>query len=178
MYYRKFIDFLKKHNIYDEEIVEYFNDHSTRFDYLEDEYREFIGIYYLFDKTNTLKGLNIVVPYINNDKTILINVHEYIHLYMLYDKLDKFCVLGKDREVLPIFFERVFINENPTEELINYQQEINQSIYDNDQEEYLLALRLSDELNDYYDNQSFNKLNRKVKRLVLKDNFNRFINGE
>ena len=77
MYYKKFIEFLKTHNIYDEEIVKYFNNNSTRFDYLEEEYRPFIGVYYMTEG-DILTKVKPMVPFINSDKTVLINIHEYI----------------------------------------------------------------------------------------------------
>ena len=70
-----------------------------------------------------------------------------------------------------------FILENPTESLLQYHEHLNESIYEEQQDEYLLALKLSEELMDSYDNDDIKKLNHKVKRLVLRDNFNRFING-
>ncbi|MBQ6538952.1 MAG: hypothetical protein IJL76_01590 [Bacilli bacterium] len=178
MYYKKFIEFLKTHNIYDEEIVKYFNNNSTRFDYLEEEYRPFIGVYYMTEG-DILTKVKPMVPFINSDKTVLINIHEYIHLYLIYNKINKpVNIMTRDREVLPIFYEKVFVKENPSLELLKYHEHLNESIYNEGQDEYLLALKLSNELIDSYENDDIKKLNHKVKRLVLKDNFSRLVNGK
>lgn len=174
MYYRKFIDFLKKHGIYEKEIVDYFMSNSTRFDYRVEEDRAFIGVYYVI-KNNILDKIKVVVPYFNDDKTVLINIHEYVHLYKCYNKLGKICHIGRDKEVLPIFYEKLFVKENPTKELIDYHNNLNESIYNNKEEEYLLALRLSNELINNYDNEDINKLNVKVKKLMFKDKINNII---
>lgn len=176
MYYRKFIEFLKEHGIYNEEVFNYFYENSTRFDYLDDEWRPFIGVYY---QTNgdVLSKIKTIVPYINDDKTVLINIHEYIHVYMIYNKINDYVKIKTlDREVLPIFFEKVYVKENPTDELIKYQDYLDESIYNAGEEEYLLALKLSDELMNEYDNQSVGKLNFKVKKLMFRDRVNKMIN--
>ncbi len=175
MYYRKFIEFLKEHGIYDKEVVSYFHENSFRFDYLDEEFREFIGVYYMTNGKELL-GIRAYVPYMNDDKTVLINIHEYIHVLMNYNDINKNTnVLYKDREVLPIFYEKVYVKENPTDELIEYHNQLNESIYNNEQEEYLLALKYSDELMNDYNNQSINKLNLKVKKLVFRDMVNNMI---
>ncbi len=174
MYYRKFIEFLKKHGIYDKEIVDYFMANSTKFDYRIEEDRTFIGVYYVI-KNNILDKIKVVVPYLNDDKTVLINIHEYVHLYKYYNKLGKLCHIGKDKEVLPIFYEKLFVKENPTKELIDYHNNLNESINNSKDEEYLLALRLSTELMNSYDNENINKLNVKVKKLMFKDIINNIL---
>ena len=178
MYYRKFIEFLKEHGIYDEDIVLYYRNNWELFDYLDDELREDIGTGYVFSH-NELLEMHPFVPIMNSDLTVLINVHEYIHVYMNYDKLNTIAnVSNKDNEVLPIFYEKVYIKENLSNELVEYYEDLNGKIERNPEERYVLAMKISDELLCSYDNQNIKQLNRKVKRLVLKDSVNRLFNHE
>ena len=50
MYYQKFINFLKEHNLYNEEVVEYWKNNRTLFDYHDEEKRGFIGCFYQYKK--------------------------------------------------------------------------------------------------------------------------------
>lgn len=167
MYYQKFITFLKEHNLYEEQMYKYWYDNSIRFDYLEEEARDFISTYYKFNKGKLVKIWSIV-PFVDNDITTLINIHEYVHFYLIYDRLGKKCKINKDCEVLPIFFEKIYVNENESPELLNYYDYLNEVIEKNVDDKYKLALELMDDLVNYYNNQSINDLNSKVKRLVFK----------
>lgn len=177
MYYRKFIEFLKKHGIYDEEVIRYYREHWELFEYLDVEERINMGTNYII-RNGYLEEIKAIVPIMNNDITVLINVHEYIHVLMNYKKINQpVKIKTKDHEVLPIFYEKLYVKENSTEELIDYHNFLKECIDDTPEEQYVFALNISDKLMENYDNQSINELDRKVKRLVLKDTFNKFING-
>ena len=166
MYYRKFVDFLKHHYLYDEEIFDYWEKHKINFDYREEEQRDFIGCFYSL-RNNILEKIRLIVPFIDDDKTLLINIHEYVHLFLMYPKLNKKCLLGMDREVLPILYERIYIKENSTEELLAYYEYLNSFIKENNHEEYVIALDVSDKLLDmYYDNVYRNE--KEAKKMVKK----------
>ncbi len=164
MYYQKFIDFLKKHNLYDEDVINYWKNHKVSFDYREEEQRDFIGCFYML-RDNVLEKISLIVPFIDNDKTVLINIHEYVHLFLLYPKLRKKCIIGIDKEVLPILYEKIYIHENPTDELINYYEYLNSFIEKSGKEEYLIALDISEQLleNNY---SNIRQLERKTKKLT------------
>ncbi len=167
MYYQKFIEFLKRHNLYNEEILNYWKNNRIIFDYREEEKRDLIGCYYAF-KNNILTKINLIVPIMNDDKTVLINIHEYIHLYLLYDKIGKKCKINEDKEVLPIFYERLYIHENPTKELQEYYEYLNSFIMKEKTKEYLIALEISDILLKKYLNKDINTLSRKSQKLTKK----------
>ena len=167
--YNKFIGFLDKHNLYDKDILKYFQSNSLIFDYSNEEFRDFIGCYYSFDKSERLIKIKACVPYIYDDKTILINIHEYIHFYLLYKKIGKKFIIGLDSEALPILYEKIYILENPSEELLSYEEYLNHFIIDSDDKKYILALKLQDELiNLYNKGLSIERLNFKVKVLARK----------
>lgn len=174
-YYKKFIEFLKKHNLYDEELYKYWWDNTIRFDYLNEDGRYFINTYYMF-KDGYLVKISAVLPFIDSDITILINIHEYVHMFLLYKKIGKRCNIDKDCEVLPILFERIYIEENNTPDLNKYFDYINDCIITGSDEKYLLALDISNELLDYYNGQEIRKLDNKVKRLVLKHDIKKTFN--
>ena len=125
--YQKFIDFLKKYGLYDEKIFHYIMDNAVYFDYLDDELRNSIGVYCIYQQ-NKLFKIVLYVPYITDDKTVLINVHEYVHAFLLYPKLGTKYKMGIDCEVLPFYFENLYILENPNIGLEEFKQRLNQSI--------------------------------------------------
>ena len=170
VYYNKFIEFLKKHNIYDEIILEYWKNNRILYDYRDEDNRWITGCYYEYKK-NRLNKITLGVPYINDKKTLLINIHEYIHLYLLYHKLGKKYKIGKDKEVLPFLYERIFIKEDNTKELRDYYKILNQTIISEQEEEYLIALSLSEKLLNEYSNDNIFNLDKKVKHLVKKNKY-------
>lgn len=167
IYYQKFINFLKEHYLYDEKILEYWKNNRTLFDYRDEEKRDLMGCFYQYEKEYLTK-IHLIVPFIDNDKTVLINIHEYIHLLTLYNKIGKKCKIGDDKEVLPFLYERIFINENKTDELLKYYQYLNQSIIESNVNEYLIALHLSEILLEEYDNDAIHKLDKRAKKLTKK----------
>ena len=168
MYYEKFINFLKKHNLYDEEVIQYWTKNKISFDYLEEESRCLIGCYYKIEN-KILTKISLIVPFIDNDKTVLINIHEYIHLLLTYHKLGYKYKLDPSREILPIFYERIFIRENETASLLNYYNYLNSYIIEENLNEYVLALKISDILLKTYNNDNVFKLENKAKKLVRKN---------
>ena len=175
MYYNKFIQFLKEHNLYDDKLFKYWFDNTIRFDYKDDEARDFIGVYYDI-KDGYLRGMRSVLPFIDNDITILINIHEYIHMLLMYKKLNKKCIIGNDVEVLPILFERIYVRENETEELVKYLNYLDDYIISSNDYKYVLALEMSSKLLEYYRGQDIYKLNNKVKRMVLRNDIKKAFN--
>ena len=169
MYYRKFIDFLIEHNIYNKEELDYYESNRIQFDYQDKEQRDFIGCYCSL-KDNILIKINIIVPFIDDDKTLLINIHEYIHFILFYPHLNKKCRIGIDKEVLPIYYERIFIEENKTKELEAYYKYLKYRIISNDDKAYLLALKVTDILLEKQKEENIYKMEKRVKKLSKKIN--------
>lgn len=169
-YYTEFINFFKKHNLYDEKIFNYIKENITLIDYRDEENRQFIGCYYVLNKKEILTKIKIFVPYIDSPITTLINIHEYIHAITLYQYLGKKFKAKKDIEILPLLYEKLYILENPTPELKEYVVKINKSIEENNEEKYTVALKSQEELLKYYheNNPSLKKLQQKAKKLSRK----------
>ena len=168
--YIDFIKFFKRHNLYNEEIFNYLKNNSTLIDYLDTDARSSIG-YHVFNQNNRLQSINLCVPFINNQITILINIHEYLHGLILYQYLGKKYQIGPDTETLPILYESIYISENPTQQLQDYLNNINKAILRNDCPlQYKIAVAIQPELLDYYQKEkpSFKKLQAKSKKLVKK----------
>lgn len=167
--YTEFINFFKKHNLYDEEMFNYIRNNSILIDYREIDKRIFIGCYYISDNDGILRQIKICVPIINNQITTLINIHEYIHAITLYKYLNKKGTIEKEDETLPMLFELLYVLENPNKELHEYLNTINNSIQ-NGPSKYRIALAVQHELLEYYQkkNPSLKKLQHKAKKLSRK----------
>ena len=166
-YYEKYINFLKKYNLYNEEIIKYIRRNSTPIDYLEEELRCLIGCYYTYDKNKRLKKINITVPYFKSEITTLINIHEYIHVYIAYPYLYKKYKITKEEEMLALLYEQLYYLDNQTPYLKEAIDILNRQILTSEKTEYKIALQYKQELLNYYTNEkpTFKKLQRKAKKL-------------
>lgn len=169
-YYNKYINFLIKHNLYNEEVLEYIRNNSIKFDYRDEEQREFIGCFYITDKKEKIKKINICVPIIDSDITVLINIHEYIHLFILYQHLNKNFLRDTDEEMLPILYEMLYFLDNPSKELENKIKDLNNLVKEESPIQYKIAFKSREELLEYYqqENPSFKNLQTKAKKLMRK----------
>ncbi len=166
IYYEKFIDFFKEHNMYDEEMFRYLRENSTLFDYRDKDMVKNIGCYYALDSKDKLKGIALVVPFIDSEKTILINIHEYAHGITAYSKLGKKYKHTLDREIIPMLLEKIYAMQNP--ELLPFIENLNKGIINSDSEDYKIALKTIDEL--FADYQKTKKINgiHNNKKLIRK----------
>ena len=94
-YYKKFINFLKEHNLYDENAMEYLHQNGIFFDYSEEKDRDFIGCRFATNKRKILKCIILCVPNIRDEKTLIINIHEYTHALLYYKYLGKKVYVSK-----------------------------------------------------------------------------------
>lgn len=168
--YIEFINFFKKHNLYDKEMFDYLRNNSILFDYLDEDKHPYIGYHYLTDKEGKLTKIILFVPYIDDYHTILINIHEYIHGIILYNKLGKKYKQDKDSEILPLLYEKLYLLENPDKNLEPFKKKLNENITENSPIEYKIALEVQNEIINYYQEYSpnLNKLENKAKKLARK----------
>lgn len=173
-YYNEFIDFFKRHNLYDKVIFDYINSNSIKFDYRDDEKRPFIGCYYICNKQNILQNIKLYVPFIDSPITTLINIHEYIHAIESYNKIGKIYQKENTEETLPILYELLYFEENPSKELEHHLIYLNSKINNDSKESYKIALSIKNELLKYYkeENPNLTKLQRKAKQLSRKHHKN------
>ena len=165
----KFFEFLHTHNIYDEEVYKYFLNHSDNFDYYnEDFYRCYIGCNYIKDRNDILKEIRPCVPRRVDDITTMINIHEYVHTLCAYSRLNRKFKLDDNCEILPIFYEKLFILECNNPQLNAYENVLDSAALGSSDIRYIKATKISNELLDSYEYDEFklvsknmNKLNRK-----------------
>ncbi len=165
IYYNNFINFFKRHNLYDEEIFDYLRENSFMFDYRDDDYRPFTGCNYII-KNGYLDKINLVVPFFDNDITSLINVHEYVHGIISYNYLGKKYSIGNDAEVLPMMFEKLYILESNNPELMDYGKSLDSMISKDDFSHYLGLLYRDIMIELYNKGKSFSSLNKRAKVLT------------
>ena len=170
MYYNsKLIEFFKRHNMYEENMFNYLQNNTMMIDYKNEDERDFIGCFYIF-LNGKLDKICLVLPYLMDDMTTLINIHEITHGIYMYKLLGKKVTIKKDIEVLPMLYERIYINETNSKELLELANDLDKKIRHEDN--YLLGLKLRDELLRIY-NYDFEDINKKAKKLVKKELRNR-----
>lgn len=170
--YIEFINFFKNHNLYNENMFNYLRNNSIQFDYLDEEKRPYIGYHYITDKNSILTKIILYVPYIDNQKTILINIHEYIHGIILYNNLEKKFKQGTDSEILPLLYERLYLTENKDKEIENFLNYLNNRISEDPLNliQYKIALEVQQQMLSYYQekNPNFTELQKKAKKIARK----------
>lgn len=142
----KLIDFFKRHNLYDEKMFTYFENHSTMLDsdYL-DEMMFRACAHQIDTKTGILKGIHLNLPYVKDEKTMLDSIHELTHAIFAYPMIGKKFKKDIKIEALPLLYEKLYILENPSKELIAYANYLDSMITSNDPT-YQFGLKIRDEL--------------------------------
>ena len=164
-----FFEFLRSHNIYNDKVYKYYLNNSNYFDYYnEDVFRNYIGCSFITNKNNILKQIIPVVPYLVDDITTLINIHEYVHTLCAYDKLNKKFEMSITDEILPIFYEKLFVLESNNSKLDDYEKKLDNMALKSNDKKYLLALKMSKSLLCIYNYDEFNKMTVKTKKLTKK----------
>lgn len=168
-YYDKYIQFLKEHNLYNIELLNYIKANSTYFDYREEENRDYIGCFFKLNKKKKLEKISLVLPFIIDEQTVIINIHEYIHAFMYYKYLGKKVVFDNTIEILPMLYEKIYLIENYTPSNDKYIANLDSKITPNSDIKYQVALALQTKLIKYYDGAKLAKINpKKLKKLAKK----------
>lgn len=147
-YYKKFVSLFKSQKLYSQEIFDYLEQNTVRYNYKDKEYREKTGCYYEIGPGTKLEKISLVVPYIDSDETALINIHEFAHAIAVYKKLGKKYEHTIDREIIPMLLERIYAQDN--EKLITFINELNKGIINSKNSNMHLALQIQDELYNEY----------------------------
>ena len=113
----KYIEFLKKTEIYDKEALDYLKDNTKVVDYSE-ETSNLIGTYPQVDN-NILKGVNICVPKMTNDITVGMNIHNYVSALMLYRNINKEFKNDKYEDLMGTYYELAYLKDNEQEDYFN-----------------------------------------------------------
>ena len=166
-YHPKIINFFKEHNLYDEKKFNYLKNNSIMVDYENPEERSFIGCFYILDQRNILRKIKLNLPYVMNEETTLINIHELTHGIENYYKIGKKFKKDITIETLPLLYEKLYILENPSEELIAYGKYLDNLIEETSEKEYKFALKVREELLNNYDYDMV-KIQKRTKKLVRK----------
>ncbi len=122
----KFIKFLKDTEIYNEEVFEYIKPKTVYLDHSE-EATHFYGVFPIVDDNNIIKDIKLCVPKIKDDLTVSINIHEYVHLLLLYRDLNKEYKESDYDELLPVMYEFYYLKDNDPEYLEAYKEKISKS---------------------------------------------------
>ena len=123
----KFINFLQEMEIYNEKFLNYLKDKTLIVD-LNEETKSSIGTYPKIDENNILKDIHICVPKKTNDITISMNIHEYVEALLLFRNLNEEYKEEKQKDLMPTFYELVYLKENNQDDYFNiYLEQIKES---------------------------------------------------
>lgn len=106
----KYIEFLKKCELYNKDVFDYIEYRTTYVDYRQKGSMDFVGCYPII-QDGIVKDIWLCVPKIVDDISVSINIHEYIHLLRVYSFLGKKFIESENEEVMPVLYEFAFLNE-------------------------------------------------------------------
>jgi len=162
-YQDKFLSFLKKHNLYDEEKYSYLIKKATFIDLNKDENISSIGCYYIKNEFNIITKIELYLPKLNDDISVMIAIHEYVHGYLMYSRLNKSYKPKASEEVLPMFYEYLYYLEEKNQELEEYRSKTIEYVEKESKIKYLLGFLLQEELLSIYD-YDINKMDIDIKK--------------
>ena len=140
----KFINFLKKSELYNEEFLNYLNDRTLITNHFE-ENKDIIGTYPILDEKNILKDIKICIPKLYTDIEVGVYINEYVTALMLYRNLNKEYKKHELDRIIPTYYELIYLKENNQEDYLNlYLEELKDQ---DDTYEILLNIFNKDELN-------------------------------
>ena len=158
------IEFFKNHNMYDKEMFDYLEQHTVMVDYNDSFQRMFIG-FTVRIKNGKLIDFTICVPYVEDNVTMLNNIHEITHGIYAYNKIGK-KYNSNVSEVLPFLFEKLFVLETNDEELNKYSEYLDSLVDEDSEERYKIAMKcrdvfLREKISDY---EQAEKMNQRIER--------------
>lgn len=164
---QKYINFLKKHEIYDEKCIRYLHRHSVKINYQD---MSLIGCTLDIDRKGRLRSFIPCVPYLYNDKMVAIYIYVYVQALELIPKLGKKYEDNFLDQLLPLFYLKLYLTENANEALWTYDQSIRNTLLEDQTNQSKILLQSLDRLigNYYQENSEAKKMGKKAKRLAKK----------
>lgn len=144
-YFDKFIDFITRHNLYENKSFIAISNKTTNIDYYNEEARDFIGCFYKVEN-EIIADFKVCVPEIISEETLLINIHEYVHALIIYNSLGKKEDIGLEKEVLPMMYEEMYVVESDEISIKKYLKDQKEMINEMNSDEYTIGSKIKDEI--------------------------------
>ena len=145
IYYKKFIEFLKNNNLYEDESFIYISRQTTNIDYDNEEEKQNIGCQKEI-KDNKLKKFKVCVPEIKDEKTLLININNYVKALYLYQMLGKEYKEGIEEEIMGLLYEKIYIITQEDISAKEYNKQVEEEINEIGTNEIKQAHQIAEEL--------------------------------
>lgn len=165
----KFLDFLKRHSLYDEKVLKYVNEQAIDSDINEHDF--LLGSCHIFvnNKTGKLEQIIPCMPNLMDDYSVMIAIYTYINALLLMP------MIGKSYDdnlflhyFLPLFYKKIYILENPTSELLVYEDKMRERLVKYSPDKFKFIFDLIDELTSNYNKNNVDnkQMAKKIKRIA------------
>lgn len=165
----KFINFLKKHDLYDEKVLKYLFEQSV--DSNVDEHDFLLGSCHVVinNKNGKLEQIIPCMPNIMDDYSVMIAIYTYVNTLLLFPKLNK--TYDSDlfyNDFLPLFYKKLYILENPVAQLLVHDKLMQERLLKVSPNKFKYIFELIDSLTCNYNknNSDSRKIAKKAKRLA------------
>lgn len=168
--YTKFINFLKRNGIDNKAMFKYIHERTVLIDYSIEEQREIRGVYHRYNKRKELEDFTLYID-TRNEETILLSIRPYIKAIYAYYYLGTEYKSSIEEETFAIYFEKLYLKENPNQKSEEYLNTIYSNIKkENNDSKYKIALNTEEKLTEAYQDQNakFPELKKHAKRLIKK----------
>lgn len=165
--YSKYLRFLHKHKLYDKNIFEYINNHSVIINYNKIYEFNSFGCSVVVDEHGRLVEVIPVIPLLKNDKMVVISIFTYVQAMMLIPNIGRKYDERYYNKVIPIVFLELYIYENNSIYLSNFEKQIILKMFNQSEEQYEKAIQYKDFLINSY-NKNSNIIDSQARRIRTK----------
>lgn len=169
-FYIKFLSFLRNHNLHDIDNFKYIWSQAAFIDATDDDYNFLLGgCVNIIDKNGKLQGIVPCLPNLVNDKMVAVSVYGYVQALTQLTRLNKKYKSNIYYSyILPMFYEKLFILENSSDELLTYEENMRKKLLKDNSFDYKLVLETVDDLIEKYNKGKLDdkKMARKTRRLA------------
>ena len=167
-FYKKYVDFLTEHKLFDYKVANYLWINSAKIDFETANNNVLIGCSTVIDINNKLLSITPCFSYLNNDCMVAMNIYTYVNSLFLLPQVGRKYNEDIYGKTLALFYQKLYILENKNYELVELEKLIDSYLLKDGSLTNKLLLNNVDKM---IENYNFSKINvdknsRKIKRLA------------
>lgn len=175
-WYSKFVKFLREQELYEEKSFNYIMNKAFFVDFTNEPVDNLkVGCTLIFSQapktfelSDRLRSFFPVMPVLNSETAVSICIYVYVQALLLVERVEKRIIDDSYNEILPLFYQKLYIVRNYNEELATYDKYLEQRLLESAPDKNRKLLKGRKDLIKFYKyaSQDTKKLSRKAKRIA------------
>lgn len=176
LWYSKFIKFLREQDLYEEKSFNHIMKKAFFVDFTNEKLDNLkVGCILIFNKSpktfeesDCLRNFFPIMPVLNSETSVSICIYVYVQALLLLERVGKWVIDDSYNEILPLFYQKLYIIRNYNEELATYDKYLEQRLLETAPDKNHRLLKGRKDLIKFYKYASpdTKKLSRKAKRIA------------